>query len=308
MINKFLIKSILCAGLLFTGMSAMAQQDPNYTFYRYNMNLVNPAYAGAHDGPEGRDAKNGAEIGLNIRSQWSGVDGAPETQSLFFGTGLGKNLGLGVSVINDKTFIESQTFAGVDISYRVILTEKSELYLGIKAGANSYDVNTAGLTTFGVIADPSLMNLEGNFSPNVGAGAYLKGESYFLSFSIPKILTPERIEQSNGIAQLGRNEIHMYLSAGYDIELDRGVIFKPSAMARYVNGAPLSIDLTGLVSFNDTFEIGVGYRINEGLSALAVISASDWLDFGYAYELSAESPISSGGSMGTHELFIKLGL
>ena len=306
--NKFLIKSILYAGLLFTGISATAQQDPNYIFYRYSMNLVNPAYAGAHDGSEGKNTGNGVEIGLNLRSQWLGVDGAPETKSLFFGTGLGKNLGLGISVINDQTFVENQTFAGIDVSYRVTLSEKSDLYLGIKAGANSYDVNTAGLTTFGVSADPSLMNLEGNFSPNIGAGAYLKGESYFLSFSIPKILTPARIEQSNGIAQLGRNAIHMYLSGGYDIELDRDVMLKPSAMVRYVNAAPLSIDLTALISFNNTFDIGAGYRINESLSALAIVSAFDWLDFGYAYELSAESPISSSGSMGSHELFIKLKL
>ena len=304
--NNFFIKSILCAGLLFAGATAMAQQDPNYIFYRYNMNLVNPAYAGAHDGPEGTGTRNGAEIGLNIRSQWLGVDGAPETQSLFFGLGLGNNLGLGVSVINDQTFIESQTFVGVDLSYKLILDKRTNLYLGIKAGANSYNVNTAGLSSLEVVADPSLINLEGNFSPNIGAGAYLKGESYFLAFSIPKILTPERIEQSSGIAQLGRNEIHMYLSAGYDIELDRGVIFKPSTMVRYVNGAPLSIDLTGLMSFDDTFDIGASYRINESLSAFGVVSAFDWLDFGYAYELSTESPLSSSGSMGSHELFIKL--
>ena len=304
--NTFLIKSILCAGLLFTGILATAQQDPNYIFYRYSMNLINPAFAGAHEAIEGKNNRKNVELGLNLRSQWLGVDGAPETKSIFFGTGLGKNLGIGISVINDQTFIENQTFAGIDLSYRVTLSEKSNLYLGIKAGANSYDVNTAGLSSFGINTDPSITNLEGNFTPNIGAGAYLKGESYFLTFSIPKILTPARIEQSSGIAQLGRNAIHMYLSGGYKIELDRGVFFKPSVMARYVNASPLSIDLTGLIAFNDTLDIGANYRINESLSALAVVSVFNWLDFGYAYELSAESAISSSGSMGSHELFMRL--
>jgi len=301
------MKLLLCGSIFLVGLITMAQQDPNYTLYRYNMNLVNPAYAGAQDGPEGRNLKNNSEIGLSIRSQWAGVQGAPETQSVFFGTGLGKNVGFGVSVINDRTFIESQTFIGVDVSYKVKLDQKTDLYLGIKAGANSYNVNTAGLTTFGVNADPSLSNLEGNFSPNIGVGAYLKGEDYFLSFSVPKVLTPERIEQGDGIAQLGRNRIHMYLSAGYDIKIGgTGVTFKPSALARYVDAAPLSIDLTGLFSFNK-IDVGAGYRLDEGLSGLAIINAADWLDFGYAYEFTTESPISSG-SMGTHELFIKLAL
>lgn len=286
----------------------MAQQDPNYIFYRYSMNLINPAFAGANNSVEGINNANSIEIGLNFRSQWLGIEGAPETKSVFFGTGLGKNLGIGVSVINDQTFIENQTFAGIDVSYRVTLSQKTDLYLGIKAGANSYDVNTAGLSSFNVIADPALLNLEGNFTPNIGAGAYLKGEAFFLTFSIPKILTPARIEQSSGIAQLGRNAIHVYLSGGYDIELDRGVILKPSAMIRYVDAAPLAIDITGLISFNDTFDIGANYRIDESLSALALVNVFDWLDFGYAYELSAESPISSSGSRGSHELFIKLEL
>ena len=99
----------------------------------------------------------------------------------------------------------------------------------------------------------------------------------------------------------------MYLSAGYDIEISKGIMFKPSTLVRYVNAAPLSIDLTGLFSFNNTIDIGAGYRINEGISALLVVNASDWLDFGYAYEFPTESPISSG-SMGSHEIFIKLGL
>lgn len=304
--NKFLIKSILYAGLLFTGISVTAQQDPNYIFYRYSMNLINPAFAGAHDAIEGKNNSNGIEIGLNLRSQWLGIDGAPETKSLFFGMGLGKNLGLGISVINDQTFIENQTFVGVDVSYKVKLSRGSELYLGIKAGANSYDVNTAGLTASGIGTDPSLMNLEGNFSPNIGAGAYLKGESYFLTFSIPKILTPARIEQSNGLAQLGRNAIHMYLSGGYDIVLDRDVMLKPSAMVRYVDAAPLSIDLTGLISFNNTIDVGVSYRVDESISALAVVNALNWLDFGYAYELSVDNSITTSGSTGSHELFIKL--
>lgn len=304
MITKY-IKTLGSIILVFASVSIFAQQDPNYTLYRYSMNLVNPAYAGSHNGMEGSSAGTGSELGMNIRSQWAGVEGAPETQSLFFGTGVGKNVGLGVTVINDRTYIENQTFIGLDFSYRLQLSESTNLFFGIKAGANSYNVNTAGLTTYGVGADPSLMNLEGNFSPNIGAGAYLKGQSYFLAFSIPKFLTPARIEQEGGIAQLGRNRRHMYLSGGYDYQLVNDVVFKPSILVRYVDAAPLSIDFIGLFSFNERFDLGAGYRLNEGISALAVINASNWLDFGYAYEFATKNPISSV-SMGSHELFIKL--
>jgi len=227
--------------------ATLAQQDPNYTLYRYNMNLVNPAYAGAHEG---------SELGLNFRSQWAGVDGAPETQSIFFGAPVGRNLGLGVSIINDRTFIENQTSIAIDVSYRLKVDVETFLYFGIKAGANSYNVNTSGLVTFGLGADPSLNNLDGGFTPNIGAGAYLKGNRYFVSLSMPRLLSSDRLENINGTAQLGRNRLHMYASAGYDIKVSDGFEIKPSALLRYVNAAPISIDLTTGLEFNQRFEIG----------------------------------------------------
>ena len=293
-----LIKTILCATVLMASVTAVAQQDPNYTFYRYNMNLVNPAYAGAHEG---------AELGINIRSQWAGVLGAPETQSAFFGTGVGKNLGLGVSIINDKTFIEKQTSIALDVSYHITLDFETNLYLGVKVGANSYNANTAGLTTFGIGSDPSLTNIDGGFSPNIGAGAYLKGHDYFVSLSVPKILTPDRLEQDSGTARLGTDKVHMYLAAGYDFRIGREVVFKPSAMARYVNGAPLSIDLTAAFSFNERFEIGAAYRLEEGIGGLIIFNASSKLDIGYAYESPINSPVANI-SNGTHEIYMKLKL
>lgn len=278
--------------------STWAQQDPNYTLYRYNMNLVNPAFAGAHEG---------SELGFNIRSQWAGVAGAPETQSVFFGTPVGRNLGLGVSIINDRTFIESQTSISVDVSYKVKLDLNTDLYFGIKAGANSYNVNTTGITTFGIGADPSLNNLDGSFSPNIGAGVYLKANDYFITFSIPRLLTPDRLETLNGQVQLGRNRIHTYFSTGYDFTIGKEVVFKPSIQLRYINAAPLSIDLTAAFELSDRFEFGANYRLNEGIGGFGIFNLASWVDVGYLYESAFENPISLG-SGGTHEVYMKLRL
>ena len=141
----------------------VAQQDPNYSFYRYSMNLVNPAYAGAG---------NSTEFAASARSQWSGVAGAPETQSFLASTNLGSKVGLGASIINDKTFIETQTSVAIDFSYMVKWSDNSNIYFGLKASGNSYNANTSGLTTFGIGSDPSLMNLDGGINPNIGAGVY----------------------------------------------------------------------------------------------------------------------------------------
>jgi len=127
-----IFKNLICASVLMATASTFAQQDPNRTFYRYNMNLVNPAYAGStssdSDSFNDKTYQANSELGINFRSQWSGVDGAPESQTAFFSTGLGKNVGMGVSIINDKTFIEQQTSLTIDVSYKLKINDNTNLF------------------------------------------------------------------------------------------------------------------------------------------------------------------------------------
>ena len=69
------ITIFLAFGLVLFFNDANAQQDPQYTQYMYNMNVVNPAYAGS---------RGTLSLGLLGRSQWNSVDGAPK--SLTFST------------------------------------------------------------------------------------------------------------------------------------------------------------------------------------------------------------------------------
>jgi type IX secretion system PorP/SprF family membrane protein len=272
-----------------------AQQDTNYSFYNYNMNLVNPAYAGVDQQ---------TKLGLNLRSQWASVQGAPETQSLFFGMPVGNNLGVGVSLINDKTFVEDQLNINADFSYKLQLGDAHEIYFGLKAGIHSYDVNTDGLQVYDVVPDPSLTDLSGRLTPNVGVGALLKHDDYFLSFSVPKLLKPDRVEFQDGQARMGIDRIHMYLSAGYEFYLGPALTLRPTTMLRHVENAPLSVDLTPVLQIHEKFDLGISYRWDESMALLFVFK-TDWLQAGYAYESAFESPVRNAEN-GTHELLFNI--
>ena len=300
-----LLKNIVFATVLMTTVSSVAQQDPNRSFYRYSMNLINPAYAGTHQGPEGSMTGHPAEIGIDFRTQWAGVAGAPETQSAFFSTAMGKNVGLGVSIVNDRTYIEDQTAIAVDFSYRLKIGDKSDLFLGLKAGGSSYNANLSGLMTFGIGSDPSLNNINGRFNPTVGAGAYLKGERYFIAVSAPNFLSSDRLEEEQGNARLGQSKTHYYLTAGYDIPFGNSTVFRPSILVRHINATPVSLELNAVFSFNKKIELGPTYRINEGIGGLLMVTAANWIDLGYAYETASNSPVAPQTN-GTHEVFIKL--
>ncbi|WP_228238330.1 type IX secretion system membrane protein PorP/SprF [Allomuricauda sp. M10] len=288
----------ILAMALVLSVSAKAQQDPNYTFYRYNMNIYNPAFAGSSEG---------AELSLGIRSQWAGVEGAPESQSAIFGMPVGRKLGLGVSILNDKTFIERQTWVAIDVSYHIQLDEDHTLYFGIKGSANSYDANTDGLITYGVGQDGALVGYESRFTPNVGAGAFLKHDRYFVSLSAPKLLTPDRLQERDGNAYLGVDRMHAYLSGGYTFLLGKTLDLKTMGMFRYVDASPVSVELTSLLDFGERFEFGASYRFEESVSGLVLFKISNGLNIGYAYETALQSPID-GLDNNTHELFMRMSL
>ena len=271
-----------------------AQQESLFSFYRNHMNLVNPAFAGAED-----------EILLNssYTRQWVDIKEAPETQAISFGTPLGKSVGIGISMVHDKTFIEKQTFLGVDFSYKLNLTENHRLYMGLKVGGNFYDVNVSGLQTYNIIADPALQSIN-NFNPNVGLGFYLKHDDYYISLSCPRILNTERADEQNGFASTATDRPHFYLSSGYNYVINEKFDFIPSFMLRYVNGAPFNADLTASLEYDKTVNIGVAYRTSNVITGLFSITASKRLTIGYAYENDIDNDLK-GRANGTHEFILR---
>ena len=83
------------------------QQESYYSLYRYNMNVINPAFAGA-------DASN--MLSFTSRSQWASVQDAPRTLAFAYSSARENNVGLGLSLVSDKVFVEQQTFAYIDFS------------------------------------------------------------------------------------------------------------------------------------------------------------------------------------------------
>src|SRR5690554_3229684 len=133
--KKYLyILTILMAAFFFQDMHA--QQDPQYTQYMYNMNVVNPAYAGS---------KESLSITGLYRNQWSGIDNNPVTFTFAAHSPVGKNVGLGLSAIRDELGPVKETNVFADFSYTLNLSEKVKLALGVKAGVTFHDVSLAGL-------------------------------------------------------------------------------------------------------------------------------------------------------------------
>lgn len=288
-------KTIILLGLLLISSSSLlAQQESMITFYKDHLNLVNPAFVGTEEG---------TIFQSTIRQQWTGIKDAPSTQAISFMTPLGKKLALGLSFVHDKVFIEKQSFVTLDLSYNVTLTDELDLYMGIKAGGNNYEVNTTGLETYNIVGDPSLVPIS-RFNPNVGIGFYLKHDKFYVSLSTPKMLNTERAKNQDGYATVTTDRVHYYFSGGYNFDVSENVELVPSVMVRYVNGAPFSTDFTATTIINEGFHLGATYRTDKSLAGLAKIKISKKFMLGYAYEYSLRKELL-GRANGSNEFYLR---
>ena len=284
---------LLYIGLVLVPLISFSQQESYYTLYRFNMNVINPAYAGA--------------LGKNVfaftsRRQWSSMQDAPSTLAFSYSSERANNVGLGLSVVSDKVFIEQQTFAYADFSYKLDM-ESTQLYLGLKAGGNFYSADPRVLSTYSTSSDPAQQQLS-RFNPNVGAGAYLRGELFWASFSIPRLFNVKR--ESDNLAVTAKDRVHSYLGGGADFAVGSGLLLKPSVLFRKVKGLPVTTDITTMLSWQNQFDLGVSYRTSSAFALLAVVSLGGF-DIGYAYETPTVSSLSQL-NLKTHEIVLRINL
>lgn len=284
--------------VMFVSLAAFGQQDAQYTQYMYNTQSVNPAYAGSRQVL--------SITGLH-RSQWVGLDGAPRTQTLTMNSPVGQNVGFGVSLVNDKIGPSTETFIDIDFSYTISLNDETFLAFGLKAGGNLLNVDFSQLERGDVVFDPRFeQNIDNKFSPNFGIGAYLYRDNYYIGLSAPDLLETKHYDRSSDSESqsfLAKERIHAYLIGGYVWDLSYDLKFKPAFIMKAVAGAPLQVDVSANMLFNERFTLGAGYRWSAAISAMVGFQATDQLLVGYAYDFDTTG--LSNYNSGSHEIFLR---
>jgi type IX secretion system PorP/SprF family membrane protein len=274
----------------------VAQQLPQFTQYMYNTISVNPAYAGSRE--------TLSLVGLH-RSQWAGLEGGPITQTISIHSPLrNERVGIGFSFINDELGYENFTYIYGDFSYTIPLGEKTKLAFGLKAGFTQYSIDQSILNDPSVSNDPFFDDVSNRWSPNLGLGALLHSNKWYVGLSAPRILNTDYNKGKRGtIDYVALERVSYYFTSGYVFNLNESVKFKPAILLKATNGAPLSFDMTANFLFNEVFWIGASYRINqsaEALGGIADFQVSKQIRLGYAYEY----PLSDlrAYTSGTHEI------
>jgi type IX secretion system PorP/SprF family membrane protein len=294
--NRQMKKLLTALIILMVSQPLLAQREAMFTNNMYNMSAFNPAYAGSRDA---------ISILLLHRSQWLNFDGGPITQSFTVHSPIYDNMGLGLSVINDKIGYENNTMVNVDYSYTIRVSTNAKLAFGLKAGLNMYSLDLSEI--YGQHpGDPVFYpSNENSVLPNFGFGAYYYTEKYYIGFSIPKLfeinLQDNTYESSSSLTDKSK---HYYLSAGTIFDINDMVMLKPTALVKVAMGAPIELDLSAQLIFNEKFLIGLMYRTSADLGFLAGLKITKELDFGYSFDVSTANSTWKYNE-GSHEVFLR---
>ncbi len=255
--------------LLFVGgTNLLAQQDAMFTKYMFNSLSFNPAYAGSKD-----------HLAMNLihRTQWWGIEGAPQTQSLIIHTPMpNERVGVGLSLVNDEIGPTNSIRANLSYAYRIPMG-KGKLSIGLQGGVMHWraDFNKLSLEQ-GSGGDEAFEELTpSKLLPNFGAGIYYYTPKFYVGFASPQLIEYDLRDNEINTNVWARHQRHYYFSAGAAFPLKGdALIFKPSILVKNVGllssfskdvafqdfGAPTEFDIDLSLMFQQALWVGVSFR------------------------------------------------
>lgn len=291
------IKILLLLVVGCSAFAAQAQQRSLYTMYMWNQLILNPAYAGS------RDAVSASAVS---RHQWVGFDGAPSTQVVSVHSPLpNDNVGLGLTIENDRIGPTNTTGIWGDFAYRIQTTEKAKLSFGLRAGLAIYQADLRDINTIQQDDPAFIQNIENRMLPNFGLGVYYSSDRGYIGFASPTLMENELNGMTPGASETGLYNRHYYLMAGYVFNLSAdsgGVMFKPSTVLRMVEGAPVSFDVSAMFLLKQKLWLGAAYRYQDSFAGVVSFQFTDHLQAGYSYDFGTSN--LNNYHNGSHEIML----
>ena len=270
--KRYLIFSIF----MFAGLIVFAQQDPLFTQYTFNKLLVNPAYAGSRE-----------DLTLNVvnRTQWISIDGAPNTLTLSAHKAVkDKNVGFGLYILRDAIGPTTNTSLMGTYSYRILLAN-SFFSFGLQGGVNYFDFawNEMNLRDEDYLFDPANVR---KITPDVNVGFYYQSQKFFAGLSSKHLLENDYGFVTEGYkSTFTRLSRHFYLMAGGVVPLRDKILFRPSALVKFVRNAPVQFDVTGCIIFKNSLMVGASFRTEKAVTLMTEVALTDKIRLGYSYDI-----------------------
>lgn len=323
-ISRVFIFILLSCACIF---SAVAQSRPHFNHYLYNYYLINPAVAGIEDF---------VDIKSSVRSQWNGLEGAPETLVLTVHGNIGNQKkinpanpvkpktysideytvdldnynarphhGVGGIILADRIGPFSKIQFNATYAYHIPLSKKYRLAAGLSLGMIHNSLDQDKIT----LQDPNDIAVHGEqysiINPDLGFGLWFYSRNFFTGFSGGQLF---KYNTSFGdyIQSDKESYRNFILTGGYKFYAGYDIIITPSVAVKWLSPEPLVIDYNLVISFINRVSVGITYKNINAFVVSSRFIASPLFELGYAFDYgSASIDLYNSGS---HEIYIGLRL
>ncbi|WP_345270316.1 PorP/SprF family type IX secretion system membrane protein [Nibrella viscosa] len=284
----FVLGAFVMLTLLAGSGRVLAQQDKMFSQYMFNMMALNPAYAGS------RDVLSATAL---YRSQWMGLEGAPQTATFTADMPLNRErIGVGLQIYNDRAGVDNESGLFASYAFRVKVGERTTLALGLQAGAAWLVRNLMGVQLTPGNAGPVDPAFSANVNkalPNFGTGIFLSNDRSYIGVSVPRLIKNRLSDYEYGNYQAVQRR-HAYGMAGFVLGISSSLKLKPSVLVKYAEGAPLGFDGNLNLWIAERVGIGASVRKNQfytwtkettdAIVGMVELQLTDQFRMGYAYD------------------------
>ena len=283
---KYLLLFLL--NLIFV--SSIAQQRAMLTQSMFNGLTINPAYSAI---------PNDFIITAIGRQQWSGFDGGPNSQYLALHTPINQsNTSVGLTLMRDHIGeVITETGSYLSFAQRVKIHDKTYLAAGMTAGVSKYAADYNQLWDLISSSDPTFQN-ESVLRADFGFGIMLFSDNFYAGLSSPFLLSTNISSKYSN-----NNKAHYMLQGGYLRPMGDYFKLKGNVLFKYVDGAPLQMDLSTNLLVYETVWVGGVWRSFDSFDGILQLYLSRSLQVGYSYDFTTTN--LRPAQKGSHELMIK---
>lgn len=296
-IKRIFAAFTLCVTVAF---AAWSQSDAALSHAWLGKTYYNPAAAGEY---------NAIHLTVGSRMQWVDFKRAPI--NVYVGADmpyklLGQRLGVGVKAEYERMGLYTNARIGAQIAYKRKLG-KNELSIGVQPGlfSQTFRGKEVIVLSDGGQEDPAIpkQDVSGTaFDANVGV--YFKHPKFWAGFSVTHITSPAvELKTSREAVDFYEFKANrsFYFAGGGNIPISNTLFeIQPSTLLAMSNKAWLA-QVATIVRYNRMFNIGVGYRHRDAVSAFIGVNLKDaYLGYCYDYPVSAISK----ATFGSHEVFV----
>ena len=285
---------ILCCFAALPGVLA-AQSTPVISQYMFNGMPLNPAVTGSRDA---------LTFQVGHRSQWTGIEGAPVTQTFGLHTPLEHDhLAAGLLIFNDRLGVSRRLGVLVNAAYRLRL-QSGVLSFGLAGGVVQHRHRWQDVVIQQEGDDAFAYGTEVVLRPEFSAGIYYYTNAYYFSLSSPMFMhsmaqKPVKEQGPGGLGVIQPSSVPIMVNAGIRMGISDDVFVTPSLMVRSYAGT-LQLDVNMMALFMQRAELGVSYRSNDAVVLLGRFRATDQWNVGYAYDVAPG--LLRRGTSGSHEV------